>query len=112
VQTILPLLLTGVRDGWLTLSDIVRVTCAGPARVYGIARKGTLAPGSDGDLVLVDPEVREPLQLAWLQSRAGYSPYEGLATAGWPVTTVLRGQVAYAGHAPLAPPRGAPLAFA
>jgi dihydroorotase len=112
VQTILPLLLTAVRDGWLTLSDVVRVTCSGPTRVYGIARKGALAPGSDGDLVVVDPDVREPLRLEWLHSRAGYSPYVGLETAGWPVTTVLRGKVAYAGHAPLAPPGGAPIAFA
>lgn len=111
VQTILPLLLTAVRDGWLTLSDVLRVTCSGPARVYGIARKGSLAPGNDGDLVLVDPDVREPLQQAWLRSRAGYSPYAGLETAGWPVTTVLRGQVAYSAHAPVGAPRGAPIAF-
>jgi dihydroorotase len=112
VQTILPLLLTAVRDGWLTLADIVRVTCGGPARVYGIARKGALAAGMDGDLVLVDPQVRVPLQLAWLHSRAGYSPYVGLETAGWPVTTVLRGRVAYRGHAPVGPAAGAPLSFA
>ncbi|HVS18454.1 MAG TPA: dihydroorotase [Planctomycetota bacterium] len=112
VQTILPLLLTAVRDGWLRLPDVVRVTSSGPARVYGIARKGALDVGCDGDLVLVDPDVREPLRVEWLESRAGYSPYEGLETAGWPVATVLRGRVAYREHAPVGDPRGAPLAFA
>jgi dihydroorotase len=111
VQTILPLLLTAVRDGWLRLEDVVRICCAGPARVYDLERKGALEPGCDGDLVLVDPEVREPLRLEWLRSRAGYSPYVGLETAGWPVATVLRGRVAYRDHAPVGEPRGLPLEF-
>jgi len=112
VQTILPLLLTAVRDGWLALEDVARVACSAPARVYDIARKGTLEVGNDGDLALVDPDVREPLKLEWLRSRAGYSPYEGLETAGWPRTVVLRGQVAYSRHATVGAPRGRPLAFA
>src|SRR5204862_4631963 len=111
VQTILPLLLTGVRDGWLALHDVVRVTCSAPARVYGIERKGALEPGFDGDLALVDPRVREPLRLEWLRSRAGYSPYVGLQTAGWPVVSVLRGRIAYRDHAPVGSPRGRPVSF-
>jgi dihydroorotase len=95
VQTILGLLLTAVRDGWLTLPDVVRVACAGAAQTYGLVGKGTLTPGADGDLVVVDPNVRRPLPLGWLHSRAGYSPYEGIELAGWPTTTVLRGRVAY-----------------
>src|SRR5262249_59814405 len=79
VQTILPLLLTAVRDGWLSLRDVARAACAAPAKVYGIQGKGDLAPGLDGDLVVVDPAHREPLPLSWLHSRAGYSPYAGWA---------------------------------
>jgi dihydroorotase len=111
VQTILPLLLTAVRDGWLRLEDVVRICCQGPARVYDLRGKGALAPGCDGDLVLVDTQVREPLRLEWLESRAGFSPYVGLETAGWPVATVLRGRLAYRAHAPVGAPRGRPLAF-
>ncbi len=112
VQTILGLLLTAVQDGWLTLADVVRVTCTGPADVYGIARKGRLVPGADGDCVVVDPDERGPLPLEWLESRAGYSPYEGRELFGWPETTVLRGRIAYADRAPVAPARGRPLEFA
>jgi len=112
VQTILPLLLTAVRDGWLALEDVARICCSAPARVYGIAGKGALAPGMDGDLVLVDPDVREPLRLEWLHSRAGYSPYVGLQTAGWPVVTVLRGRIAYRDRTPARSPHGRPLDFA
>ncbi|MCC6672523.1 MAG: dihydroorotase [Planctomycetes bacterium] len=99
VQTILPLLLLAVRDGWLRLPDVVRVCVTGPARVWGIQAKGELASGVDGDLVVVDQEERGPLAREWLRSRAGYSPFVGWSLAGWPVATVLRGHVVYAQHA-------------
>lgn len=111
VQTILPLLLTAVRDGWLSLPDVVRVTSRAPAQVYGIAGKGRLEPGSDGDLVVVDPARSDPLPAAWLQSRAGWSPYAGLPLAGLPEVTVLAGRVVWSGSDPCGAPSGRPLAF-
>ncbi len=111
VQTTLGLLLTGARQGWLRLQDIARVCAEEPARVYGIAGKGALKPGRDGDLVLVDPDIRGALPLHWLHSRAGYSPFEGLDLAGWPIAVVLRGQVVYRAHEPQAPPSGQMLRF-
>lgn len=111
VQTILPLLLTAVREGWLGIVDLVRVSSSGPAAVWGIEGKGSLAPGADGDLVLVDPAEQGPLPLGWLRSRAGYSPYVGMRLAGWPVTTVLRGRVVHRDGATVGDPRGAPAKF-
>ncbi len=111
VQTILGLLLTAVHDGWLKLPDIVRICCSGPAAVWGIEGKGSLQPECDGDLVIVDPHERGPLPLAWLRSRAGYSPYEGCALAGWPKITVLRGEVAYRDHCAVGGAFGQPLTF-
>ncbi|MEZ5963440.1 MAG: dihydroorotase [Planctomycetota bacterium] len=112
VQTILGLLLTAVHDGWLGLPDVARVCCAAPAAVYGLRRKGQVAPGFDGDLVVVDPDVRVPLPQAWLHSRAGYSPYVGIELAGWPRLTVLRGRVVYRDGAPTGGADGQPLSFA
>ncbi len=112
VQTILPLLLTAVREGWLTLPDVARVASRAPAAVYGIRGKGDVAPGCDGDLALVDPAERGPLPLGWLRSRAGYSPYVGMRLEGWPVATVLRGRVVHRAHATVGAPAGRPLAFA
>ena len=111
VQTILPLLLTAVRSGWLTLTDVVRVTAEAPARVYGLRGKGRLEPGADGDVVLVDPTVRQPLPVGWLQSRAGWSPYVGTLLAGWPTVTVLRGRVVWRDRVPVGEPAGRPVVF-
>ncbi len=112
VQTILPLLLLGVEQGWLRWTDIPRVTALGPARVWSIAQKGRLEPGYDADLVIVDPNERGPLDARWLQSRSPCSPYAGWPLAGWPVTTVLRGAVAYVHGAAAPAPRGRTLDLA
>jgi len=111
VQTILPLLLTAVRDGWLRLEQIPLLTAEGPARIYGIARKGRIEEGFDADLVIVDPDVTEPLPLAWLRSRAGFSPFVGTPLAGWPETTLVRGHVVYGHHEPVGDAIGRPVEF-
>jgi len=111
VQTILGLLLIAVRDGWLRLQDIPRITAQGPVSVYGFDGKGDLAPGCDGDLVVVDPEVRGPLHDTWLHSRAGWSPYVGWWLAGWPREVVLHGSVVYRAGQPLGAPQGRPLRY-
>ncbi|MHC4920811.1 MAG: dihydroorotase [Planctomycetota bacterium] len=112
VQTILPLLLTAVHAGWLRHQDIVRICCAAPATVYDIHHKGPLAPGVDGDLVLVDPNVTGTLPADWLHSRAAQSPYAGMELHGWPTTTVLRGKAVYRNHAPAVAGQGRPLVMA
>lgn len=109
VQTTLPLLLTAVGEGWLSMSVLVRVTSSGPARIYELRGKGSIAVGFDGDLAIVDPAVREPLPGDWLRYRVGYSPFEGTDLHGWPGTTVVRGQVVYRDHATVGSPIGRPL---
>lgn len=111
VQTILPLLLTAVRDGWLSLADVARVACRRAAEVYGIVGKGDLAVGMDGDVVLVDPDERGPLRLEWLHSRVGWSPFVGWDLGGWPRVVVLRGDIVYRDHAAVGAPMGRPLRF-
>ncbi len=106
VQTILPLLLLGVQQGWLRLQDLVRVTSKAPASVWSLEGKGALEAGFDGDLVLVDPSEHGPLQAKWLQSRSPCSPYIDWSLAGWPLATVLRGKLAYSLASGAAEPAG------
>jgi dihydropyrimidinase len=83
----------GVAKGRITPSDFVRIVAHQPARLFGLHRKGTIAPGSDADLVLWDPAKRVTLTNALMQQMIDYTPYEGLEVQGWPVATVRRGEV-------------------
>ena len=91
VQTLVPLMLDHVNAGRLSLSRFVDLTSAGPARLFGIARKGRIAVGYDADLTIVDLKRRETITDRWVASRAGWTPYAGKAVTGWPVGTVIRG---------------------
>jgi dihydroorotase len=91
VQTLVPLMLDHVNAGRLSLTRFVDLTSAGPARLFGIARKGRIAVGYDADLTVVDLKRRETITDQWVASRAGWTPYAGMAVTGWPVGTVLRG---------------------
>jgi dihydroorotase len=92
VQTLVPVMLDHVNAGRLTLQRFVDLTSAGPARVFGIAGKGRIAAGYDADLTVVDLKRRQTITDRWIASRAGWTPYDGLAVTGWPVGTILRGR--------------------
>jgi dihydroorotase len=91
VQTLVPLMLDHVNAGRLSLLRLVDLTSAGPARVFGIAAKGRIAVGYDADLTVVDLKRRETIRNDWIASRAGWTPYDGMAVTGWPVGTFVRG---------------------
>lgn len=74
------------------LTDLVRWMAAGPARVAGMTRKGSLTPGAHADLVVFDPEVTWTVDAGTLRHRHAVSPYHGRELTGRAVTTYLRGQ--------------------
>jgi dihydroorotase (multifunctional complex type) len=104
LETTLPLLLTAASEGQLMLADVVRLTSTGPARTFGLAKKGQLAPGYDADLVLVDPEARWTIQDARLFTKCGWSPFAGWRIKGRVEQVYLRGQLVYAEGQVLAEP--------
>ena len=85
----------GVAKGRIDLNTFVRLIATNPAKLFGLyPRKGTIAPGSDADLVLWDPGKRVTITNALMQHAIDYTPYEGLEVTGWPVATVKGGRVA------------------
>ena len=97
LQTMLPMLYSeGVRTGRLTLHRFVEVTATNAAKIFGLyPRKGTIAVGSDADLVLFDPTLSRTVRNTMLKSRADYSVYEGWQVTGWPVLTLRRGEIVF-----------------
>ena len=95
LETMLPMLFdAGVRTGRLSLHRFVSLTSSGPARLFGLyPRKGSIAVGSDADLLVLDPELRRTVDGSAMQSRAGYSAYDGREVSGWPRFTISRGDV-------------------
>ncbi len=92
VQTFVPVMLTHVNEGRLSLRRFVELTSAGPQRVFGIIGKGRIAEGYDADFTLVDLKRRETIRAADMASKCGWTPYDGFEATGWPVATIIRGQ--------------------
>jgi dihydropyrimidinase len=97
LQTMLPMLYDeGVRGGLITLEQLVALTSTNVAKLFGLyPRKGTIAVGSDADLVLWNMDQRRVIRDEDMLSRAGHSIYSGLEVTGWPVTTIRRGEVVF-----------------
>jgi dihydropyrimidinase len=84
----------GVRQGRISLARMVELLCTNPAKLFGLyPRKGTIAVGSDADLVVFDPERSETISAATSHSKTDYNLYEGTEVTGVPETVLLRGQV-------------------
>jgi dihydropyrimidinase len=85
----------GVHKGRISLNKYVEVACTNPAKIFGMfPRKGTIAPGSDADIVLFDPLARHRLSVSSHHMHVDYSAYEGWELTGKVKTVLLRGKVA------------------
>jgi dihydropyrimidinase len=97
LETLLPLLYSeGVRRARLTVERMVDVLATSPARIGGLRSKGEIAVGRDADILIFDPELTRTIHATEMHSACDYDPYEGWVVTGWPVVTLLRGEVAYA----------------
>ena len=111
VQTLVPIMLDHANKGHLTVERLVDLTSHGPARLFGIARKGRIAAGYDADLTVVDLKRRETITNALAGSRAGWTPYHGRSVQGWPVCTIVRGRTVMREGDILTPAQGQPVLF-
>jgi dihydropyrimidinase len=95
LDVMLPLLWSeGVATGRISRQRFVAASSTNAARLLGLyPRKGTIAPGSDADLVLWDPDESHPVRAATFASNGDYSPYEGWPVTGWPRLTISRGEI-------------------
>lgn len=111
VQTLVPIMLDHVNAGRLTLERFVDLTSAGPQRLYNIAGKGRLAVGYDADFTVVDLGAKREITNSWMACKAGWTPYDGRTVTGWPIATIIRGNIVMREDELLAKPVGKPVKF-
>ena len=93
VQTLVPLMLTHVANGRLSLERFIDLTSAGAQRVFGTANKGRMAVSYDADLTIVDLKARRTITHDQQATRCGWTPFDGVEATGWPMGTIVRGRV-------------------
>jgi len=111
VQTLVPLMLDHVNAGRLSLTRLVDLMAAGPARVYGAICKGRLAAGYDADFTVVDLKRQRTIEESWIASPCGWTPFAGQRCTGWPVMTIIRGRSVMREDEVLGAPEGQPVRF-
>ena len=106
LQVQLPLLYSeGVRKGRITLEKMVALSSTNPAKLFGLyPRKGTIAVGSDADVVIWDPNLTRTIRDEDQLANARFSIFSGWEVTGWPIVTIRRGEVVYEGGKILAAP--------
>ncbi|MCX8169797.1 MAG: amidohydrolase family protein, partial [Candidatus Methanomethyliaceae archaeon] len=95
VETSLPLMLNSALNGMISLEKLVELMCYNPARIFGLKGKGTLEVGADGDIVIVDKDLEKKVTADELHYKCKWTPYEGMRLRGWPIITIIGGEIAY-----------------
>lgn len=111
VQTLVPVMLTHVANGKLSLERFIDLTSAGAQRVFQTANKGRMAEGYDADLTLVDLKAKRVITHDQQASRCGWTPFDGFEATGWPMATIVRGRVVMRDAELLGHAHGRPVRF-
>lgn len=95
IEERIPLIFSeGVMKNRININKFVEVCSTNPAKIFGVyPKKGTIQVGSDGDIVIIDPNVEIVLKIEDLHSNIDYSAYEGIKIKGYPIYTIVRGKI-------------------
>ncbi len=95
IETRIPLIFSeGVMKKRISLNKFVDLVSTKPAKIFGLyPKKGTIAVGSDGDIVIIDPNKKVKITKSMLHENVDYTPYEGFELQGYPVMTISRGKI-------------------
>ncbi|RYZ66029.1 MAG: dihydroorotase, partial [Proteobacteria bacterium] len=111
VQTMLPLMLDHMNQGRLSLERLVELMCRNNGRLYGARGKGEIRVGFDADFSIIDLSKERVIENKWIASKSGWTPYDGMKTKGWPVATLVRGNIVMRDFETVGEPIGLPITF-
>ena len=93
LETTLPLLLTEINRHNMTFTDLKRLICENPAKIFHLKNKGFIKEGKDADIVIVNMKKEGIINPDDFKSKAKYSPFKGFKTKGMPIMTMVRGKI-------------------
>ena len=95
IETSLPLMLNQVTAGKIELTDVVKWMCENVTKIYGIKNKGFIKPGYDADITIIDMNKEKVVKGNQMQSKCGWSAFDNQKLKGWPITTIVNGNIVY-----------------
>ena len=111
VQTLMPIMLNHVNNKRLTLVQLMNLVCENPVKIFGINNKGFIKKGFDADFTIVDMNKKIVIKNENIESKCGWSPFNGYEFVGAPVSTIIAGQIKMKDGNILGNPEGKPLSF-
>ena len=111
VQTILPVMLNHMNDGKIKLNQIVKFLCENPVKIFGIKNKGYIKKDFDADFTIVDLNKVIEIKNENIESKCGWSPFNGYKFKGTPIYTIIGGEIKMKDGKIIGEPTGKPLSF-
>ena len=111
VQTILPVMLNHMNNGKINLNQIVNFLCKNPVKIFGIKNKGYIKKNFDADFTIVDLKKEIEIKNENIESKCGWSPFNGYKFKGVPIYTIIGGDIKMQDGKIIGEPSGKPLSF-
>ena len=111
VQTIFPVMLNHVNDGKLTLQQLINLMCENPCKIFGIKNKGFIKEGYDADLTIADMNKEVIIKNEMIASKCGWTPFNNYKVKGFPVGTIVNGNLVMSDGKVIIESKGTPLKF-
>jgi len=111
VQTLLPVMLNHVNKGKLKIEQLIKLVCENPCDLFGIKNKGYIKENYDADLTIVDMNKEVVIKDSWIESKCGWTPFNNYKVKGFPVATIVNGEIVMENNKILSNGKGKPLNF-
>jgi len=111
VQTLLPVMLDHVNKGKLKIEKLIKLVCENPCDLFGIKNKGYIKENYDADLTIVDMNKEVVIKDNWIESKCGWTPFNNYKVKGFPVATIVNGEIVMENSKIISPAKGKSLNF-